>query len=120
MKKLLRSLIWLNIFGLLISWGRAETSPSVPPRDRILILLSLDGFRWDYLQTFHPANLNRIAATGVSAKRLIPSFPSLTLPNHHTIATGLRPEHHGIIHNNFYDATLGTNFNIFNNPGATN
>lgn len=89
----------------------------VSPTNRIVILVSLDGFRWDYLQKYQPTNLLRLAATGVQAKRLIPAFPSLTFPNHYTLVTGLYPEHHGIVGNNFYDPNLKTNF-TFSSPAA--
>jgi predicted AlkP superfamily pyrophosphatase or phosphodiesterase len=65
----------------------------------ILILVSFDGFRWDYLDRGVSPNLNALAAQGVRAKGLIPSFPSLTFPNHYTIVTGLYPDHHGIVAN---------------------
>lgn len=94
-----------------------QAAEGVAPRDRILILISLDGFRYDYLQKFNPPNLNRLAAEGVRAKRLIPAFPSLTFPNHYTIVTGLWPEHHGIVNNSFYDPVFKTNFAISKNPG---
>ena len=68
-----------------------------------LILISLDGFRYDYLNKFQPKTLNDLAKKGVRAKWLIPSFPTKTFPNHYTIATGLYPEHHGIIENNIFD-----------------
>lgn len=85
-------------------------APPIAPSNRIVILVSLDGFRWDYLQRYQPTNLLRLAATGVQAKRLIPAFPSLTFPNHYTLVTGLFPEQHGIVGNNFYDPVLRTNF----------
>ena len=69
-----------------------------------VILVSLDGFRYDYAAKFGAPNLERLAAEGASAPDgMIPSFPSVTFPNHYTIATGLYPEDHGIIANNFYD-----------------
>jgi len=69
-----------------------------------VILVSLDGFRYDYAAKFGAPNLERLAAEGASAPEgLIPSFPSVTFPNHYTIVTGLYPEHHGIVENNFYD-----------------
>ncbi len=68
-----------------------------------VILIALDGFRPDYLEKYQPKNLNELAKNGVRAKWLIPSFPTKTFPNHYTIATGLYPEHHGIIENNIYD-----------------
>jgi predicted AlkP superfamily pyrophosphatase or phosphodiesterase len=100
----------LSIVLLLVFSFGVPAAPPAAPRDRILILVSLDAFRWDYLQKFHPANLNRLAAEGVHAKKLIPMFPSLTFPNHHTIVTGLRPEHHGIINNNMYDPVTKETF----------
>lgn len=68
-----------------------------------VILISLDGFRWDYLEKFKPPTLNKLAREGVRAKWMIPSFPTKTFPNHYTIATGLYPEHNGIVENNVYD-----------------
>ncbi|MDQ3750592.1 MAG: ectonucleotide pyrophosphatase/phosphodiesterase [Acidobacteriota bacterium] len=68
-----------------------------------VILISLDGFRADYLDKFQPKTLNELARKGVRAKWLIPSFPTKTFPNHYTIATGLYPEHHGIVENNIFD-----------------
>src|SRR5436190_21981965 len=68
-----------------------------------VILISLDGFRYDYLDKYQPPTLNALAKDGVRAKWMIPSFPTKTFPNHYTIATGLYPEHHGIVDNNVYD-----------------
>lgn len=83
----------------------ALASLAAQPRTRspILLLISLDGFRWDYLDRGVSPNLSALAARGVRAKGLIPSFPSLTYPNHYTLVTGLYPEHHGIIANDFVD-----------------
>ncbi|HVE55837.1 MAG TPA: ectonucleotide pyrophosphatase/phosphodiesterase [Pyrinomonadaceae bacterium] len=75
-----------------------------------VILISLDGFRYDYLEKFSPPTLNKLARTGVRAKWMIPSFPTKTFPNHYTIATGLYPAHHGIVENNVYD--FGTVFTM--------
>lgn len=68
-----------------------------------VILISVDGFRYDYAQKFKAKHLQALAAEGVSAASMIPSFPSLTFPNHYSIVTGLYPSHHGIVHNRFYD-----------------
>jgi len=68
-----------------------------------VILISLDGFRYDYVDKFKPKTLSKLAKNGVRAKWMIPSFPTKTFPNHYTVATGLYPEHHGIIENNIYD-----------------
>ncbi len=68
-----------------------------------VILISLDGFRYDYIDKYKPPTLNALAKDGVRAKWMIPSFPTKTFPNHYTIATGLYPEHHGIVANDVYD-----------------
>ena len=74
---------------------------AAPPPDRpIVILVSIDGWRWDYIERFHPPALTALAAQGVRAEGLIPQFPSKTFPNHYTIVTGLRLAHHGIVSNN--------------------
>ncbi len=78
------------------------------------VILSLDGFRWDYPYKTATPTLNRIAREGVKAVSLIPSFPSKTFPNHYTIATGLVPDHHGIVNNSFYDPTLRKSFSLGN------
>ena len=77
-----------------------------------VILVSLDGFRYDYLNLFRPSNLNSLAASGVRAKWMIPSFPSKTFPNHYTIATGLYPQDHGIVENNIYDPLFKAVFTL--------
>ncbi|HRI03133.1 MAG TPA: ectonucleotide pyrophosphatase/phosphodiesterase [Pyrinomonadaceae bacterium] len=68
-----------------------------------VILISLDGFRWDYLDRYKPPAMSKLAKYGVRAKWMIPSFPTKTFPNHYTIATGLYPQNHGIVENNVYD-----------------
>jgi len=69
-----------------------------------VVLVSLDGFRYDYARKYGAKNLLAMAAGGASAPDgMIPSFPSVTFPNHYTIVTGLYPDHHGIVGNTFYD-----------------
>jgi predicted AlkP superfamily pyrophosphatase or phosphodiesterase len=67
-----------------------------------LLLISLDGFRWDYVEKYHPPHLTKFINEGVKAESLIPSYPSKTFPNHYTIATGMYPDHHGLLGNLFY------------------
>ncbi|MBS0178302.1 MAG: alkaline phosphatase family protein [Nitrospira sp.] len=69
-----------------------------------VILVSLDGFRADYLDRFNLPNFRRLIQGGVRAEGLIPVFPSVTTPNHYSIATGLYPERHGLVGNVFYDS----------------
>lgn len=71
-----------------------------------VVLVSLDGFRWDYARRDGAEHLLALGKHGVWAPDgMLPSFPSLTFPNHYTLVTGLYPEHHGIVANSFYDAS---------------
>ncbi len=71
------------------------------------LLVSLDGFRPDYLELGITPTLSRIAREGVRARWMTPAYPSLTFPNHYAIATGLVPDHHGLVHNTMLDPVLG-------------
>jgi len=101
------ALIFCSI--LFLSFAQAQVKP-VKDLKPTVILISLDGFRYDYLDKYKPKTLNELARNGVRAKWLIPAFPTKTFPNHYTIATGLYPAHHGIVENNIYD--FGTVFSL--------
>lgn len=78
-----------------------------------VVLVSLDGFRWDYAKHDGAVNLLALGRKGVWAPQgMMPSYPSLTFPNHFTIVTGLYPEHHGLVANTFYDETKHARFAI--------
>ncbi len=68
-----------------------------------LIFISTDGFRYDYAKKYNAENLLKFSNQGVSAKAMLPSFPSITFPNHWSLITGLYPSHHGLVDNFFYD-----------------
>src|ERR1700729_4189154 len=69
-----------------------------------VVLVSFDGYRYDYPKLYGATHLQAMATHGASAPEgMIPSYPSITFPNHLTIVTGLYPEHHGIVANEFYD-----------------
>ncbi|HEV7349759.1 ectonucleotide pyrophosphatase/phosphodiesterase [Telluribacter sp.] len=68
-----------------------------------VILISADGFRHDFARKYQAKNLLRLSGQGVAATAMLPSFPSLTFPNHYTIVTGLYPAHHGLVNNTFFD-----------------
>jgi predicted AlkP superfamily pyrophosphatase or phosphodiesterase len=82
-----------------------------------VLLISIDGFRADYLDRGVTPNLIRIAKSGVRAEWMQPAFPTKTFPNHYTIVTGLYPEHHGIVGNEFWDPENGKQFK-YNQPVA--
>jgi predicted AlkP superfamily pyrophosphatase or phosphodiesterase len=107
MKRLLAAL------GLLFCGFLASCS-TPPPAGKAgpLILISIDGFRWDYLQHHDAPTLKALAAGGVRAARLNPSFPSKTFPNHYTLVTGLYPQNHGIVANWFYDPADDARFDM--------
>ncbi len=82
----------------------AATRPAAPK----LLLVSIDGLRADMLDRGITPNLSRLVDGGVRARWITPSYPSLTFPNHYTLVTGLRPDHHGIIHNSMHEDALGS------------
>lgn len=77
-----------------------------------VVLVSLDGFRWDYNKYFDTPNLDELAKNGVKAKSMKPSYPTKTFPNHYSIVTGLYPDHHGIVNNSFYDPATKKKFSL--------
>lgn len=88
--------------------------PSQPAEQPLLVLVSLDGFRPDYLDRGITPNLSRLAAEGARGE-MRPSFPSKTFPNHFTLVTGLRPDRHGIVDNTFEDPKIpGVRFSMSN------
>jgi len=104
-------LIALRIAALfcLLLLGACQTAPQKPSQVHAyspLILISLDGFRADYIDRGITPNLARLAREGVHAKSMRSSFPTLTFPNHYTLVTGLYPDHHGMVHNTMHDAEL--------------
>ncbi|HMF97943.1 MAG TPA: ectonucleotide pyrophosphatase/phosphodiesterase [Vicinamibacterales bacterium] len=89
------------------AWQVSDTS-----RSPVLVLVSFDGWRWDYIDRYPTPNLRALAERGARAERLVPSFPPLTFPNHYTIVTGLYPEHHGIVANRMRDPAIHDRFTM--------
>ena len=84
----------------------------VPKEKPYLVIVSLDGFRWDYATMAETPNLDSLAKAGVKTEALVPSFPTKTFPNHYSLATGLYPDHHGIVLNGFYAPELKTDYRL--------
>jgi alkaline phosphatase D len=104
--KIIKKVFIILIFtNFCLAFGQDSEKPYV-------VLVSLDGFRWDYSKHFETPNLNAIAIVGVHAKSMKPSYPTKTFPNHYSIVTGLYPDHHGIINNSFYDPLLQKSFSL--------
>ena len=107
---------------LLMAWklSKNRKGPPAPKQDYVsngtalfaptTIIISLDGFRADFLQRDITPRLNALIKDGVSPKFMRPSFPSVTFPNHYTLATGLYPESHGVVGNTFWDPELKADF----------
>jgi hypothetical protein len=123
-----RRLVQLTLCVLLVLAAGCERRPfEHAPDDRpdttqvaarpYLVLLSLDGFRPDYLARYSTVHLSRVIQRGTVAESLVPVFPTLTFPNHYTQVTGLYPERHGIVGNNFWDPERGQQYS-FGNPAA--
>jgi predicted AlkP superfamily pyrophosphatase or phosphodiesterase len=100
------------LFSLALALGGAALLPAAGPAGETVILIGIDGFRWDYLELHDAPTLRALAETGTRARRLQPEFPSKTFPNHYTLVTGLRPESHGIVANGFYDPATDGMFNM--------
>lgn len=101
--------------------GKAPVAPPAPPPPQnaadqlekpIVLMISLDGFRWDYVEKFSPPNLKAFIKEGAAARSLIPIYPSMTFPNHFTLVTGLTAEHHGLLGNQFYDPAKNREYSM--------
>ena len=93
-------------FSLFFSlFGAEETS--------YVLMVSFDGFRYDYMNWTDTPHFDYIEKTGVKADGLIPVFPSLTFPNHYSIATGSYVDTHNISGNSFYDKVLEQEYSLY-------
>jgi predicted AlkP superfamily pyrophosphatase or phosphodiesterase len=100
---LVLALVWLPARTQVITVDHGPNAADQQTKPYV-VLVSLDGFRYDYARKFGAKHLLKLGAQGAIAEQgMIPAFPSLTFPNHYTLVTGLYPEHHGIVANKFYD-----------------
>ncbi len=109
---MLRTLLRLVLPAAALALAACTTVSRDPVADELLLLVSIDGFRWDYLDRYDTPVLRALAADGVRARRMTPSFPSKTFPNHFTLVTGLYPGNHGIVANWFYEPGTGDKFDM--------
>ncbi len=104
--------------SLAAATGCAKRTPDVANRPfepaPTLVLVSFDGFRWDYPDRGVSPNLTALAARGVRAEGLVPAFPTKTFPNHYTLVTGLVPDHHGLVANAMWDPGFEGSFSMSN------
>lgn len=122
---------WLSLVLIFLLYAHLHAQNTAPviesnhdPNSKIqqtrpyVVLVSLDGFRYDYAGRYGATNLQALATEGASASEgMIPVYPSLTFPNHYSIVTGLYPEHHGIVAMSFYDPDSKKRY-AYNDPMA--
>jgi predicted AlkP superfamily pyrophosphatase or phosphodiesterase len=103
---------WLNLLCALIVLAMA--APAAAAERPLTLLVSIDGFRPDYLDRGVTPVLSKLAAEGARGA-MRPSFPSKTFPNHYVLVTGLRPDRNGIVENNMEDPAIpGVTFKMSN------
>ncbi len=101
-----RFIVWIAVCICSFT-ARAQQRPYV-------VMVSFDGFRYDYAERYNLPNFKKMIRDGASAEAMIPSFPSKTFPNHYTLVTGLYPGHHGLVDNDFYDPDQKKMYSIKN------
>ena len=99
--------------------GCATTRPkgsflnsATPKQQQYVVILSMDAFRWDLASRSHTPTLDSLARVGTYAETY-PVYPSNTFPSHYAMATGLHPDHHGVVNNSFYDKASGRRMSVF-------
>lgn len=125
-----RGIHFLLLFFSLMTFAQQTTSDTaqvvVPGRQNSIeaqskpyvIMISTDGFRYDYAKKYNAENLLKLSDNGVKAVAMIPSYPSITFPNHWSLITGLYPSHHGLIDNFFYDYKRNETYAMSNKKNA--
>lgn len=107
---------------LLLLWTSCDADTGAPDEqdepitdlEPTVILLSIDGLRWDYLDLHEAPTLSSLREESAFVERLVPVFPTKTFPNHYSLVTGLHPSNHGIISNTMYDAGMDERFSLGN------
>ncbi len=85
-----------------------------------VVMISIDGFRHDFIKMYDPPFLSSIVKKGIQAQRLTPAFPSKTFPNHYSLVTGMYPGSHGLIANRFKDPEWNENYRLGDNETTRN
>ncbi|MBQ8271962.1 MAG: alkaline phosphatase family protein [Tidjanibacter sp.] len=119
MKKLYSLGMVALVATLLVACGGNPNGRGSDQEEKYVVILSMDAFRHDLCDLYDTPTLDSIASVGVFSK-VAPCFPSNTFPNHYSMATGLHPDHHGIVNNSFYDKSLGLSYSIGDNEARVN
>src|SRR5699024_1852968 len=88
---------------VLLAGCRAGPAGTTPERPHPLLLISIDGFRHDYVDRFDSPAIDRMIREGLYADSLYEAFPTKTFATHYTLVTGRHPGTHGIVANNMWD-----------------
>lgn len=99
------------LLSLLVLLSFTAPADARRPRAKYVIVVSMDGFRHDYPDIYWTPSLDKMEREGVSTD-MIPSYPSSTFPNHYAIATGLVPDHNGLVNNTFWDEEIHKMYSI--------
>jgi len=115
----------LIIITLGVSACGSPILPNKSPEKRLdpkplILLVSIDGFKPEYLQRGLTPQLSELANTGAVTQGMYPVFPTLTFPNHYSIVTGLYPDHHGIVNNQMKDAAIEEPFKLSSRTAVSN
>ncbi len=119
----LRITIWvvalqLYFIGCMSAAALASTPTVVADRDRIVVMISIDGLANFYMND--PAaqmpTIHQLAAEGAKAASMKASDPTVTWPNHTTLVTGVSPARHGVVGNNWYDRAKGEKVTLIWDP----
>lgn len=109
----------LRLFGFLLfalffllGCQALDVEKTIADNHPYVLLVSIDGYRYDYTEKFSPEHLKNFATEGLRAESLIPVFPTLTFPNHYSIITGLRPTQHRLISNDFFHPGRKKSFSL--------
>lgn len=114
-----RNSLFLATLLALIFASCGGNNTSSKQEDSYVVILSMDAYRHDLSTLYDTPTLDSIASVGVYSK-VKPCFPSNTFPNHYSMATGLHPDHHGIVNNSFYDKTMQLSYSIGNDEARVN
>lgn len=120
-KEIMKTKIFVLLGLLIVSLAceKVNTKQNKGLDKPYVVMLSVDGFRWDYPEKANTPNLDSIEQIGVRADASIPCFPTKTFPNHYSMATGLYPDHHGIVQNSFYAPDIDKYYSIGNREAVT-
>ncbi|WDF57041.1 alkaline phosphatase family protein [Mucilaginibacter sp. KACC 22063] len=113
---LIVSLFWLQVVNAQVDTSMQVNTARYNSKQQeekpYVIMISMDGFRYDYLNKYHASHLKELSDNGARAEAMIPSYPSLTFPNHYTLVTGLYPSHHGLVGNSYYDRNFKATYSM--------